>query len=50
MLSALVAIEMVILQLLDGVGCLGGFVQSVLNSSCKYLLEQLPCKQVPGHS
>lgn len=32
MLSALVAIEMVILQLLDGVGYLGVFVQSVLNS------------------
>lgn len=32
MLSALVAIEMVILQLLDGVDYLGVFVQSVLNS------------------
>lgn len=51
MLSALVAIEMVILQLLDEVCCLGVFCAVCIElSTCKSLLEQLPCKEAPGHS
>lgn len=46
MLSALVAIEMVILQLLGGVCCLGAFCAVCIElSSCESLLEHCLAKK-----